>query len=104
MKLDANKVKFQRLSKGWTQQHLADACSLNLRTIQRVEKNGVASKETTSALCSVFEIERNHITIVPKVEQNQLGKVFISNQNMSLAIAMIFGIILGALGMYFIIY
>ncbi|MCA1766774.1 MAG: helix-turn-helix transcriptional regulator [Idiomarina sp.] len=52
-----------RNRRGWTQQHLADACAVSLRTIQRVEKEGIASQETVAALCSVYEIERPIIEV-----------------------------------------
>lgn len=61
MQVDAAKVIDLRNKRGWTQQHLADACAVSLRTIQRVEKEGIASQETVSALCSVYEIERQVI-------------------------------------------
>ncbi len=49
------------MTEGLTQQHLADACAVSLRTIQRVEKEGMASSETVLALCSVLEVERKTI-------------------------------------------
>ena len=49
------------MDKGWTQQQLADVTSLSLRTIQRIENQGVASNETVNALCAVFAVERSEI-------------------------------------------
>ena len=40
MLLDKNKLKSLRAQRGWTQQHLADVCDINIRTIQRLEKSG----------------------------------------------------------------
>ena len=54
---DKIQVKQRRNDKGWTQQQLADLCALNIRTVQRLEKTGVASMETVCALARVFEIE-----------------------------------------------
>ena len=56
MLVDAKQMKRLRLSRNWTQQHLADVCGVSMRTIQRVEKDGVASNETVAAYASVFEI------------------------------------------------
>lgn len=58
MLLDATEVKSLRLQRGWTQQDLADFCTVSVRTIQRIEKEGAASLETTMALASVFEVEK----------------------------------------------
>jgi len=65
MDVNAAYIKEQRTAKNWTQQHLADACGVSLRTVQRVERYGNASNETVSALASVFEIQAADI-IVPE--------------------------------------
>ncbi|MDX1706623.1 helix-turn-helix transcriptional regulator [Pseudidiomarina sp.] len=67
MQIDAAKAIELRNKQGWTQQHLADACAVSLRTIQRVEKDGIASQETVAALCSVYEIDRQVIEASPSV-------------------------------------
>ena len=56
MLVNSAKMKHLRQNKNWTQQHLADVCGLSMRTIQRVEKDGVASNETVGAYASIFEI------------------------------------------------
>ena len=61
MQLNQTIIKQLRTDKGWTQQQLADVASLSLRTVQRIEKQGVASNETVNALCAVFEINRGAI-------------------------------------------
>jgi len=61
MEINAEIVRGERLQRGWTQQHLADAAGCSLRTVQRIEKHGVASHESVSALCAVFKIERNRL-------------------------------------------
>lgn len=63
MLVDAKKVKLLRLEKNWTQQHLADVCDLSMRTIQRVEKDGVASNETVSAYAAIFELNSSDIIL-----------------------------------------
>ena len=55
MKIDGQKVKDERAGRGWSQQHLADASGLSLRTVQRVENLGVASSETLLALQATLE-------------------------------------------------
>jgi len=61
MEINAETVRRERQQRGWTQQHLADAAGCSLRTVQRIEKHGVASNESVSALCAVFEIERHRL-------------------------------------------
>lgn len=69
MHLDNQAVKEQRTDRGWTQQQLADACGLSLRTIQRVEKEGIASLDTTAALGAVFQVElRALLRVSPPAE------------------------------------
>lgn len=63
MDINAQLIKDSRTSRNWTQQHLADACGLSLRTIQRVERYGNASNETVGALASVLEIEQSDIVV-----------------------------------------
>ncbi len=57
MLVDSKKLKQLRLDKNWTQQHVADVCDLSMRTIQRVEKDGVASNETVAAYAAIFELD-----------------------------------------------
>lgn len=58
MEIRAEWVRSERQRRGWTQQHLADAAGMSLRTVQRIEKQGLASNESVSALSAVFEVER----------------------------------------------
>jgi transcriptional regulator with XRE-family HTH domain len=57
MQLNADKIKKLRADHGWTQQQLAEICTLSLRTIQRVELQGIASIETSKALAAAFSVE-----------------------------------------------
>nr|WP_241664572.1 helix-turn-helix transcriptional regulator [Ningiella ruwaisensis] len=43
MKLNKDKIRKLRAIKCWSQEELATASGLNVRTIQRLEKNGTAS-------------------------------------------------------------
>jgi len=63
MQINAELVKALRHEKQWTQEQLADACGLNLRTIQRLEKSGKASFESISALSAVLEIDSRKIAV-----------------------------------------
>jgi len=46
-----------RLQKGWSQEQLAEASGVSVRTIQRLERGQPASLETLKALAAVFEID-----------------------------------------------
>ena len=61
MQLQAALIKQLRLERGWTQQQLADICDVSLRTIQRVEIQGIASLETSKAIAAAFDIQRERL-------------------------------------------
>ena len=63
MLVNSKKLKALRQSKNWTQQHLASVCGLSLRTIQRVESDGVASNETISAYAAIFEVKVTELIV-----------------------------------------
>jgi transcriptional regulator with XRE-family HTH domain len=46
-----------RLKRGWSQQQLAEASGLSVRTIQRIETGHPASIETLKSIAAVFEID-----------------------------------------------
>ncbi len=56
MQLNVEKLKQQRERRAWTQSHLAEIADVSLRTIQRIEKSGFASPESTQAICAAFEL------------------------------------------------
>ncbi len=73
-------VKNARQQRGWTQQQFADICDLNIRTIQRLEKTGVASMETSKALASVLEVSVADLlvddrSVAPPPPESDSGKV-----------------------------
>jgi len=57
MQLSVDKLKQQRDLRAWTQSHLAEVSDISLRTIQRIEKSGVASQESAQSICSAYEIK-----------------------------------------------
>ena len=46
-----------RLKHGWSQQQLAEASGLSVRTIQRIEAGQPASVETLKSIAAVFEVD-----------------------------------------------
>ncbi len=63
MKIDAGWVKSLRTERHWSQEQLATACGLNLRTIQRLENTGKASMESVRALAAVFEVTADELIL-----------------------------------------
>lgn len=63
MNVDINLIKAERNKRGWTQSQLADVCSLSLRTIQRIEKSGLASHESVQSLAAAYEITVENLAI-----------------------------------------
>lgn len=56
MKIDSDRVKRERQQRAWTQEHLAGASGISLRTIQRIETTGTASCDSLNALAAVFSL------------------------------------------------
>ena len=67
VKLNKDKIRKLRNIKCWSQDELATASGLSVRTIQRVEKNGSASIETTKALAAVFDITPHKLQTNTKI-------------------------------------
>lgn len=57
MKLDGKKVQALRMARCWSQEQLAQAAGLSVRTIQRIENGGSGSLETIKSLSAVFDIK-----------------------------------------------
>ncbi len=74
MQLNPKTIKALRQKHNWTQQVLADACDVSLRTIQRVEKEGAASKETTMSLCAVFEVRQGELIKLDDTQKLELSE------------------------------
>jgi sec-independent protein translocase protein TatC len=56
MKIDGKRIKQEREQRAWTQEHLAGATGVSLRTIQRIETTGTASYDSLNALAAVFSL------------------------------------------------
>ncbi|NKB34917.1 MAG: hypothetical protein GKR91_17615 [Pseudomonadales bacterium] len=56
-RIDSERVKLLRLSKAWTQQNLADNAVISLRSVQRIEREGLASLQSRAAIAHAFGID-----------------------------------------------
>jgi len=69
--LSPERVKYFRKDNGWSQELLAKASGLSLRTIQRAEKDGNSSVETQLALAAAFDISPKALSpISPSINVN----------------------------------
>ena len=57
MKINAERVLEARKQKSWSQEELATAAGLNLRTVQRVETEASASLQSMKALASALDLD-----------------------------------------------
>ena len=57
MKINAALILEHRLKRAWSQDELAIVAGLSIRTIQRVEKEAIASLQTRKALAAALEID-----------------------------------------------
>lgn len=57
MKISPLEVRRLRTGRGWSQEQLAIAAGLSLRTIQRVEANGIASLDTAVSLAATYQVK-----------------------------------------------
>ena len=56
IKAKSSLIRKYRTQRMWSQEQLAEACGLGLRTIQRVEARGHGSLDTIKAVAAVFEV------------------------------------------------
>ena len=63
-------VKKEREERAWPQRQLAEVADVNLRTIQRLEKDGSASFETLMAVAQAFGIDVKELNPTSKAQVN----------------------------------
>lgn len=102
MKISPATVRRLRTDLGWSQEQLAVASGLSLRTIQRVESDGSASRETRTSLAATFGIQLAELSAEGK-ELHQLANrphLSIARYKISAGIAgaAFFVVILGVAG------
>jgi len=54
--VNSDKIKQLRVEKSWSQEKLSLASGLSLRTIQRIENEGVCSLESRQAIAATFQV------------------------------------------------
>jgi transcriptional regulator with XRE-family HTH domain len=61
MKINRNLILALRKQRSWSQDELAVAAGLNLRTVQRIERSGSVSLQSKKALAAAFNIDVNDL-------------------------------------------
>lgn len=61
MKVNRTLVQTLRRQRSWSQDDLAAAAGLNLRTVQRIEQSGIASLQSRKAIAAAFSIESTEL-------------------------------------------
>jgi transcriptional regulator with XRE-family HTH domain len=97
MLLKADFIRAQRHQRGWTQEQMAELCDISVRTVQRLEKTGMASMETTNALAAVLELDRVALLDDGEGEEAPVAHTAISQRDLWLAAGATFilGLLLG---------
>jgi len=81
MQLSIDKLKLKRDAHGWTQSHLAEVADVSLRTIQRIEKSGIASQESAQSICAAYNITVEELLESENAKSESLKSNEGNNQN-----------------------
>ncbi|PCI74840.1 MAG: hypothetical protein COB20_14315 [SAR86 cluster bacterium] len=57
MNIDSAVLKKLRVAKSWSQEQLAEQAGLSLRTVQRIESEGIASLQSRKAIAQALEVD-----------------------------------------------
>jgi transcriptional regulator with XRE-family HTH domain len=66
MRVNTARVFSLRSERSWSQDELATAAGLNLRTIQRIENEGSASLQSLKAIASALEADLEDLKLIPE--------------------------------------
>jgi transcriptional regulator with XRE-family HTH domain len=72
------KTQELREEKAWTQEQLADAASLDVRTIQRVEKDQTKSPETIQAIAGAFDVDVDRLRTTKLIPETRLAGTWLA--------------------------
>ncbi len=72
--VDGALVRGFRDGRGWSQEHLAEAAGLSLRTVQRIENGEKAARESVMALAAAFGVDVRALTVDREAEAAQAAR------------------------------
>ncbi len=84
MKISQAVVRRLRTDRGWSQDQLATASGISLRTIQRVEAEGTASRETRVSLAATFSVP-----LAELIDESSEKKSSLTNQAQQIGLLII---------------
>lgn len=84
MNISSSRIRHLRHERGWSQEQLALASGLSLRTIQRVETEERASRETRVCLAAAFDVPLSELVEV--VESEEVAKPLLSVRRYKIAL------------------
>jgi len=61
VQVDSDLIRSEREKRAWSQEHLAGAAGIGVRTIQRIEATGVASYESVRAISAALEVPLSNL-------------------------------------------
>lgn len=71
MRIDAEKIRTWRDDRCWSQEHLAAAAGVSLRTVQRLEKGESVSRDTVMSLAAAFDVDAGALALDPGLQAKQ---------------------------------
>jgi transcriptional regulator with XRE-family HTH domain len=89
MNISSNRIRHLRHERGWSQEQLALASGLSLRTIQRVETEERASRETRVCLAATFGVALTELLDVADIEVDAQPKLSVRRYKIALAAAVV---------------
>jgi transcriptional regulator with XRE-family HTH domain len=92
MFINVDVIKAGRTKRAWSQEQLAGASGLGVRTIQRVEATGSASNETIQALAAVLECSVSDLIQAPAQNLKRIGYRFAVWSAIASAIVVLVGL------------
>jgi transcriptional regulator with XRE-family HTH domain len=66
-------IQKMRLRRGWSQQQLAEASGLSVRTVQRIEAGYPPSVESLKSIAAVFEVDFSTLNPEPAMPSNPIS-------------------------------
>lgn len=65
MKVDSEKLRLLRETRGWSQEHLCALAGISVRTLQRMEADGSASAESRMAVAAALGLDAAQLCLLP---------------------------------------
>lgn len=70
MKVDSEKLRWLRETRGWSQEHLCALAGISVRTLQRMEADGSASAESRMAVAAALGLDAAQLCALPAPRTN----------------------------------